>query len=151
VLFGDAAVRAASNAQQWYVSISRGRKSIQVFTPNKDQLRQAILRSGNRELALDLAPDRQRGRGVEPSGSETHLFPYQQLVTASLIQESQTETLRLVFATHEVQLGGRNLREMLHALQDFSVKWVRLVPERYQSTIGIESGIVTSIRIKETS
>jgi ATP-dependent exoDNAse (exonuclease V) alpha subunit len=38
VLFGDAAVRAASNAQQWYVTISRGRKSIQIFTPDKEQL-----------------------------------------------------------------------------------------------------------------
>ncbi len=35
VLLGDSAVRAATNAQQWYVSISRGRKSIRIFTPNK--------------------------------------------------------------------------------------------------------------------
>jgi ATP-dependent exoDNAse (exonuclease V) alpha subunit len=32
VLFSDSAVRAATNAQQWYVTISRGRKSIQIFT-----------------------------------------------------------------------------------------------------------------------
>ena len=88
---------------------------------------------------------------IEPTGNETHLFPYQQLVTASLVQAGQTETLRLVFATHELELGGRNLREMFHALQDFSVKWVRPIPERYQSTMGSESGIVTNIRIKETN
>lgn len=35
VLFFDSAVRAASNAQQWYVTISRGRRSIQIFTPDK--------------------------------------------------------------------------------------------------------------------
>jgi len=64
VLFSDSAVRAATNAQQWYVTISRGRKSIQIFTPDKQQLRQAILRSGERELALDLLPARARRYGV---------------------------------------------------------------------------------------
>jgi conjugative relaxase-like TrwC/TraI family protein len=54
VLFSDSAVRAATNAQQWYVTISRGRKSIKIFTPDKEQLRHAIMRSGERELALDL-------------------------------------------------------------------------------------------------
>lgn len=59
VLFGDSAVSAASNAQQWYVSISRGRKSVQIFTPDKQQLCKAINRAGDRELALDLVPSAQ--------------------------------------------------------------------------------------------
>jgi ATP-dependent exoDNAse (exonuclease V) alpha subunit len=54
VLFSDSAIRAATNAQQWYVTISRGRRSVQIFTPDKEQLRHAIMRSGERELALDL-------------------------------------------------------------------------------------------------
>jgi conjugative relaxase-like TrwC/TraI family protein len=64
VLFSDSAVRAASNAQQWYVTISRGRKSIQIFTPHKLELRHAIMRSGERELALDLLSKRARRYGV---------------------------------------------------------------------------------------
>jgi conjugative relaxase-like TrwC/TraI family protein len=56
VLLSDSAVRAATNAQQWYVTISRGRRSVQIFTPDKRQLRRAITRSGERELALNLAP-----------------------------------------------------------------------------------------------
>ncbi len=55
VFFADAAVRAATNAQQWYVTISRGRKGIQIFTADKEALRQHIARTGDRELALDLA------------------------------------------------------------------------------------------------
>jgi conjugative relaxase-like TrwC/TraI family protein len=62
VLFSDAAVRAASNAQQWYVTISRGRKSIKIFTPDKEHLRHAIERSGDRELALDLIRQQSSGR-----------------------------------------------------------------------------------------
>jgi conjugative relaxase-like TrwC/TraI family protein len=64
VLFSDSAIRAATNSQQWYVTISRGRKSIQIFTPDKDQLRHAIIRSGERELALDLLCARARRYGV---------------------------------------------------------------------------------------
>ena len=62
VLFSDSAVRAASNAQQWYVTISRGRKSIKIFTPDKEALRQAVVRSGDRELALDLVAQEGGGR-----------------------------------------------------------------------------------------
>lgn len=55
VLLGDSAVRAATNAQQWYVSISRGRKSVRIFTPDKKTLRQHITRAGDRPLALSMS------------------------------------------------------------------------------------------------
>ncbi|MCI0533969.1 MAG: relaxase domain-containing protein [Verrucomicrobiales bacterium] len=55
VLFSDSAVKAATSHQQWYVTISRGKKGVQIFTPDKIQLRQNIARSGDRALALDIA------------------------------------------------------------------------------------------------
>jgi ATP-dependent exoDNAse (exonuclease V) alpha subunit len=57
VLFSDSAVQAATNEQQWYVTISRGRKGVQIFTADKIQLRQNVTRSGGRELALDIAKE----------------------------------------------------------------------------------------------
>jgi len=54
VLFSDSAVKAATNAQQWYVTISRGRKGVKIFTADKIQLRQNIAHSGHRTLALDM-------------------------------------------------------------------------------------------------
>lgn len=54
VLFADSAIRAATNAQQWYVSISRGRRSVRIFTPDKAALRVHVTRAGDRPLALDL-------------------------------------------------------------------------------------------------
>lgn len=56
VLFSDSAVKSATNKQQWYVTISRGRKGIKVYTADKRQLRENIARSGDRTLALDIAP-----------------------------------------------------------------------------------------------
>jgi conjugative relaxase-like TrwC/TraI family protein len=57
VLFSDSAIQAATNQQQWYVTISRGRKGITIFTSDKAQLRENIERSGERTLAIDLAKD----------------------------------------------------------------------------------------------
>jgi conjugative relaxase-like TrwC/TraI family protein len=55
VLFSDSAVKAATNHQQWLVSISRGKRSIKIFTLNKAELRENISRSGDRELAIEMA------------------------------------------------------------------------------------------------
>jgi ATP-dependent exoDNAse (exonuclease V) alpha subunit len=54
VLFADSAVTAATNAQQWYVTISRGRKGVEVFTTDKHQLRENIEVTGDRQLALEM-------------------------------------------------------------------------------------------------
>jgi hypothetical protein len=86
---------------------------------------------------------------VEISPRESHLFPYHHLVTASLHQSEETETLRLTFSLHDVEIKGRNLRTLLLALQDFAVKWIRAMPERYHSLEPSENGIVSSIGIRE--
>lgn len=57
VLFSDSAVRAATNQQQWYVTISRGKKGIHIFTGDKEALRENITRSGDRPLVLDTVSD----------------------------------------------------------------------------------------------
>lgn len=64
VLLADSANCAATNAQQWYVSISRGRKSIRIFTPDKAALRRHVARTGERPLALDLEVSRHERRAI---------------------------------------------------------------------------------------
>ncbi len=54
VLLADAACRAATNRNQWYVAISRGRKRAIVFTDHKADLRASIEQSGDRALALEM-------------------------------------------------------------------------------------------------
>jgi len=56
VLFSDSTSRPATSAQQWYVTISRGRKGISIFTSDPEQLRTNITRSGERPLAMELRP-----------------------------------------------------------------------------------------------
>ncbi|MEO6873504.1 MAG: hypothetical protein ABI222_01650, partial [Opitutaceae bacterium] len=54
VILADAANSGATNANQWYVAISRGRKRAIVFTSDKERLRADVQQAGTRELALDL-------------------------------------------------------------------------------------------------
>jgi hypothetical protein len=61
---------------------------------------------------------------IETSPRESHLFPYQHLVTASLTQNEQVETLRLTFSLHDVEIEGRNLRALLLAIQELDLKLV---------------------------
>jgi len=85
---------------------------------------------------------------VEIPEGEVHLFPYGQLVTACLARTEEGETVRITFASHEVEIIGRNLRDLLLALQDFAVKWIRATPQRYQSLVDGEGGIVSKIAVK---
>src|SRR6266511_6137493 len=86
---------------------------------------------------------------IETSPNESHVFPYQHLVIASLTSAGQIETLRLLFSSHAVELQGRNLRTLLLALQDFAVKWVRVMLERYHQLETCENGVVSRIRVHE--
>src|SRR5208283_5317787 len=65
VLFSDSTVKAATNAQQWYVTISRGRRGIRIFTPDKEQLQENIARSGHRPLAFEFARDFHQQPGLQ--------------------------------------------------------------------------------------
>jgi ATP-dependent exoDNAse (exonuclease V) alpha subunit len=55
ILFSDSQNKAATNRNQWYVSISRARRKIRIYTADKEALRENVLRSGDRPLAMDLA------------------------------------------------------------------------------------------------
>jgi DUF2075 family protein len=72
VMFSDSAIKAATNQKQWYVTISRGRRGIEIFTTDKQELRENVIRSGNRELAIELTNDLTTGRVTR---SQTNRMP----------------------------------------------------------------------------
>ncbi|HWZ95638.1 MAG TPA: MobF family relaxase [Opitutaceae bacterium] len=76
VILADSGQRAATHAQQWYVSISRGRKHVVVLTPDKAALRMNIQRSGEREPALPEEPMRNvdEGKHVQGLRQRAHLY-----------------------------------------------------------------------------
>ena len=88
VLFSDSAVRAATNQQQWYVSISRGKKGVHIFTTDKIELRQNVTRSGDRTLALDFAKPKS---GLADQSGKTRR---RDAVRRIAIEHSQRESAR---------------------------------------------------------
>jgi hypothetical protein len=86
---------------------------------------------------------------IETRANEMCLFPYQHLVNASLTNSEGVETLRLAFSSHDVEIAGHNLRSLFVALQEFAVKWVRSMPERYHTLAAADDGLITEIRIED--
>ncbi len=50
---GNESLRAA-NRQQWYVSVSRGREAAKIYVDSKEDVRNAIARTGERLSAVEL-------------------------------------------------------------------------------------------------
>jgi conjugative relaxase-like TrwC/TraI family protein len=82
VILADSGNRMATNAQQWYVSISRGRKRVIVLTPDRAELRVNIQRSGDRELTLD-------GERMRVPGQTEHIAETMELVRQHEIMKQQ--------------------------------------------------------------
>jgi conjugative relaxase-like TrwC/TraI family protein len=86
VLFSDSSVKAATNNQQWLVTISRGTRAVKIFTQDKAQLRENVGRLGDRELAIEFAKqDSAQARRVTP--------PVHKYIT-KLIQSRRSETIQ---------------------------------------------------------
>lgn len=70
VILGMAAASAgAMNQEQLYVSASRGRQSVKIFTDDKAAIRDAVQRSSQKLVALDVRP-------VEPKRPATRVEPW---------------------------------------------------------------------------
>ncbi len=54
ILFSDSGAKGATGREQWYVTISRGKKGIHIFTTDKEQLRENIIRSSERPSPMEL-------------------------------------------------------------------------------------------------
>jgi conjugative relaxase-like TrwC/TraI family protein len=90
VILADAENRAATDAHQWYVTISRGRKQVIVFTPDKEALRFQVQQTGERALALDL----KTGVSVD---AQTSVWTRHSVAAAERIR--QDDTFRRITAT----------------------------------------------------
>ena len=71
VLVADSGCHAVADRRHWYVAVSRARKRVQVFTPDKEALRANIEQSGERALALDM----NLGRPGEPMAGDAGSLP----------------------------------------------------------------------------
>jgi conjugative relaxase-like TrwC/TraI family protein len=118
VLFSDSTVKAATSAQQWYVTISRGRRGIRIFTPDKNQLRENVARSGHRPLALEFASGLSSLRVVRIwDRLHSHLLRFGRRVADNFVRLKLT--------------SRRHLHRQTHQRQKYEHENTRVLGERY--------------------
>jgi hypothetical protein len=105
VLLADSAVKAATNNQQWLVSISRGRRGVKIFTQDKEQLRENICRSGNRELAIEMAKPTSTRSCPTPQVIRRYV---ENLIQSRRKSMEQKEKGELCKQKHTLRLGQSN-------------------------------------------
>jgi len=84
-----------------------------------------------------------------PSG-QTQIISYAHFIAASLQPAKDTlETLSICFSSHQIEIDGHGLRELLLTLHDLALKCIRATPESYRGVIGQDSGVISDIRIAD--
>lgn len=58
-IYQPASTFGATNAKQFYVSVSRGRENVKVYTDDKDELLEHAMEQGNRQSAIELVQSKE--------------------------------------------------------------------------------------------
>jgi len=72
---------------------------------------------------------------IEVSAEQSLLLPFDQFAFSELRTDGKEQTLRLVFATHEVSLRGHSLRRIETALQRMELSNLVSLPTGYRSLV----------------
>lgn len=75
---------------------------------------------------------RARGLRVELSPQHSLVLPYEHFVYSELKAEKESDTLKLLFVTHEVVVSGYTLRRVENGIQTRELAWIAARPERYR-------------------
>ena len=86
------------------MTISRGRKGIRIFTPDKAQLRENVIRSGQRKLALEL-------RGGERCFTPVPRFGWFRRMEARLVRFGRRASQHLVRARRFARFNTQTIAE----------------------------------------
>jgi len=70
-IYQPATTFGATDAKQFYVSVSRGKQKAHLYTDDKEELLAEVQHSGERQSALELDNSRNRQRQIEPDYSIT--------------------------------------------------------------------------------
>jgi hypothetical protein len=85
---------------------------------------------------------------IELDSGEAFLFRYHQFVAAHHVTSADGETLTISFSAHEVIISGRCLSEIVAALEDLAIRWIKPVRSRYRKIAELEGALVTDIEVR---
>jgi len=90
------------------------------------------------------------GVKIELSAERSLLLPFDQFAFAELRNEGKHQRLRLVFATHEIELHGHTLRRIETAMQRMELSCLAVVPDNQRFLFTEGPPMILKITVKET-
>lgn len=90
---------------------------------------------------------RARGLRVELSPQHSLVLPYEHFVYSELKAEKESDTLKLLFVTHEVVISGYMLRRVENGVQTRELAWIAARPERYRTQAN-EKAFISHIAVR---
>jgi hypothetical protein len=77
------------------------------------------------------------------------LLPYRHLEYARLENVSGETSMKLFFSSHVVQIGGRNLIDLVREFQQRSVSSISLLPDRFAPLLPKEAILIERLEVEE--
>ena len=90
-----------------------------------------------------------RGLRIEISAEQSLLLPFDQFAFAELKSTSKEQTLRLVFATHEVSVHGYALRRIESAMQRMELSFLAALSGNQRSLITDGQPVIVEIIVTD--
>ena len=92
--------------------------------------------------------DRQaRGLRVQLSPNHSFVLPFEHFIYSELQPGEESDTLKIVFATHEVILRGHLLHRLEQRMQKMELAFVAAVPEKYHSLVTEGEPLIREIAV----
>lgn len=90
---------------------------------------------------------RARGLRIELSPQHSLVLPYEHFVYSELKAEKESDSLKLLFVTHEVIVSGYMLRRVESGIQTRELAWIAPRPERYRPQAN-EKAFISRITVR---
>lgn len=90
---------------------------------------------------------RARGLRIELSPQHSLVLPYEHFIYSELKAEKESDSLRLLFVTHEVIVSGYMLRRVENGIQTRELAWIAPRPERYRPQAN-EKAFISRITVR---
>jgi hypothetical protein len=103
---------------------------------------------GKNRVSWNKDPQAQMLR-VEFADGSFLLLPYGHLNIVRYEQRSEADLLTVHFASHEIQITGKHLRELGLTFQNLAVDWVKELPTRYAAIANHDNVQIATIKIIE--
>lgn len=102
ILSQSTATYRAASTEQFYVSISRGRQAVTIYTDDKEQLKQAIAQTTQRQSATELLSNSEKLKAAANEQNRLSIFKKMREKTAEVYSQLKTKK-----QAHELQRTTR--------------------------------------------